>query len=314
SSQRKRKHRNAPRGYDGSNDSSYHVDYVSRPIDPVLFVVAHEADIIRGPQATAAAASLEFHDNKPGSGLLRWTGYRIATAYRAEDVVQEAEDEKEKEVWVDRYDARLLLDALPLPSTSRASSPTGWSDLPSDTEDTFFLSNDEAEEHRIEKRRRLMDQNREERIRAREAEDGDVVKIQQDVWGGSDEEPDEPQREIMRRTAEKLVSSPDAVQLEMRILANHGADPRFAFLRGRWSRSWALVKANQREKDKQAKDKQAMGLGLLADYPDSEEETASPEEPSPPEPPYPDAEKKAARLAKAKEWAEKRRGAKQETS
>jgi hypothetical protein len=28
----------------------------------------------------------------------------------------------------------------------------------------------------------------------------------------------------------------------MRILANHGSDPRFAFLRGRWSRTWRAIK------------------------------------------------------------------------
>lgn len=47
----------------------------------------------------------------------------------------------------------------------------------------------------------------------------------------------------MHRTATHLLTSPNAAQLEMRILANHGADKRFAFLRGRWSRAWQITKA-----------------------------------------------------------------------
>ncbi|KAH0835574.1 hypothetical protein J3R83DRAFT_9279 [Lanmaoa asiatica] len=38
------------------------------------------------------------------------------------------------------------------------------SDLPSDSEDTFFFSPDELEDYRREKRRRLIDRGREERL------------------------------------------------------------------------------------------------------------------------------------------------------
>lgn len=47
----------------------------------------------------------------------------------------------------------------------------------------------------------------------------------------------------MERTAASIAKSPNPQQLEMRILANHGSDPRFAFLRGRWKQSWALIKS-----------------------------------------------------------------------
>ena len=54
---------------------------------------------------------------------------------------------------ISRYDARLLLHALPeIPSTETSAastepiSPRGWSDLPSDAEDTFFLSPEEVED------------------------------------------------------------------------------------------------------------------------------------------------------------------------
>ena len=85
----------------------------------------------------------------------------------------------------------MLLDELPTadvkPQTADRFSPTVWSDLPSDTEDTFFFQPDEAEDFRREKRRKLIDQYREERLRALRAED-DHELPPEEVWGGSDEE------------------------------------------------------------------------------------------------------------------------------
>jgi len=96
-----------------------------------------------------------------------------------------------------RYDVRLLLDVLPPRSSSSAppvppESPTGWSDLPSDSEDMFF-SPDEADDFRREKKRKLMERTKEERLKARMLEDGadeDAAHHgkEEDVWGGSDEE------------------------------------------------------------------------------------------------------------------------------
>lgn len=113
----------------------------------------------------------------------------------------------------------------------------------------------------------------------------------------------------MRRTANHVLSSPNPAQLEMRILANHGADSRFAFLKGRWARAWRLAKAHaQSERTKAAQEK--AGLGGLAGY-DSEssgsnvpvEEAAQAEG----TPVVVEDQLKAARRARAKEWAEKRR-------
>jgi len=79
----------------------------------------------------------------------------------------------------------------------------------------------------------------------------------------------------MRRTATHLLSSPNAAQLEMRILANYGSDKRFAFLRGRWSRRWILIKAKARLDKEKGKDqsginmekkKNQAGLGLVTGY------------------------------------------------
>lgn len=242
-----------------------------------------------------------------------------------------------------RYDARLLLDALPLHlrSTTNATrsvpdSPGGWSDIPSDSEDTFFFSPQEVEDFHREKKRRLLDTNREERLRARRIEDGESSEVEEDeeIWGGSDEEPDDSQRELMRRTAQHILSSPKPAQLEMRILANHGGDKKFAFLRGRWSRVWRILKGKARrekeehdkERDKGREDKVGNGLGVLVGYEDSEDEgddddarnvgtsydreaeSGQSEKTEPAnQKPLNDDITKMARRARAKEWAEKRR-------
>ncbi|KAI0631485.1 hypothetical protein C8Q77DRAFT_1060854, partial [Trametes polyzona] len=252
-----------------------------------------------------------------------------------------------------RYDARLLLDALPeiVPPAGQSSvpfpepsSPGGWSDLPSDAEDTFFFSPQEVEDYRRDKRRRVIDEDRQARLRALRAEGDDEDATPADPredWGGSDEEPEETQLELMRRTASHVLSSPNPAQLEMRILANHGADPRFAFLRGRWSRAWRLTKGKLRleleaEKTRAAQKQQsssaAAGIGGLAGYGDSDEddedgsgapgdEVEKPEKPSDEVAGTPTVEEtdtsasddalKAARRARAREWAEKRRAAKE---
>jgi hypothetical protein len=88
------------------------------------------------------------------------------------------------------------------------------------------------------------------------------------------QQPDDEQKTVMRRTATHLLSSPNAAQLEARIIANYGANPRFAFLRGRWARAWATARARAREeKAGKGKEKEkAAGIGGLVGYGDSDEE------------------------------------------
>ena len=131
----------------------------------------------------------------------------------------------------------------------------------------------------------------------------------------------------MRRTASHLLSSPNPAQLEMRILANHGGDRRFSFLRGRWKNVWSLSKAKARlEKEKEAE--KTAGLGILAGYgsddndPNQEANDGDqghvPEVPLVEEKPQAreimpgggDDAAKQARRKRLKEWAEKRRAAK----
>ena len=192
-------------------------------------------------------------------------------------------------------------------------------------------------------------------MRARRAEDGESSEAEdeEEVWGGSGEEvrhslltliihgiqlvpkqPDDDQRELMQRTAHHILSSPNPAQLEMRILANHGGDKRFAFLRGRWSHAWLVLKGQaKREKEGLTKKQQEResGLGGLADYGDSEDEGedgggevaevvssgSKLDHKLVPESLDPKAQDgrsgdaaKSARRARAKEWAEKRRALK----
>lgn len=227
-------------------------------------------------------------------------------------------------------------------------SPTGWSDLPSDAEDTFFFSPEEAEDYHREKRRRVIEKSREDRLKAlRDEREEDPPE---DAWGGSDEEvrisrtyiwliflltryqPDDSQKELMNRTATHIVSSPNPAQLEMRILANHGADNRFAFLRGRWSRAWNTTKAKARsslnkEKPQPQQSNMNGALGGLSGYGASDDDSDSEAEENTDPIPTPvvnnaseardnkiiDEEEaiKEARRAKAREWAQKRRAQKE---
>ncbi|KAF9442708.1 hypothetical protein P691DRAFT_810224 [Macrolepiota fuliginosa MF-IS2] len=199
--------------------------------DPNLFVQAHEADLRRGPQAQELAKSLEVVDypdtlgqevvkQRIGSALIQWAGGRDATSNpfdQDEETISLGSQKTVKDkpdildnsgIWVDRYDARLLLDALPdftSPGPMPPSSPSGWSDLPSDTEETFFFSPEEAEDFRNEKRRRLLEQAHEERVKARlkeEEEEENEEAVDEDPWGGSDEEvrPSTPNQNIETRT------------------------------------------------------------------------------------------------------------------
>ncbi|KAI0804703.1 hypothetical protein BC629DRAFT_1201402 [Irpex lacteus] len=318
---------NRPSKRKANRHHSPHRDY-TQP-DPALYIQAHEAEIIRGPQARSLARSLEAKHADSVEVKTR------LVKLGAPSIEQDGLGSQAQAVWVDRYDVRLLLDTLP-PSTSGPGdvdtarlSPTGWSDLPSDSEDTFFFSPDEVEDYHREKRRRMIDQSREERLRALRAESGDDAarEEEEDPWGGSDEE------ELMRRTATHILNSPNPAQLEMRILANHGADKRFAFLRGRWSRAWKITKGRIRLELEAARNKSAeeegkkAGLGGLSGYGDSdasdeeegddegdggkgELEPKAREEGTTPAMTLSEEAIKEARRAKAKQWAEQRRAAK----
>ena len=78
-SHRKRKHRQWSDAYNNQYDQPANPS--STRADPSLFIVAHEADVIRGPQAARTADSLEVGINvdgqggsRIGDGLIKWEG------------------------------------------------------------------------------------------------------------------------------------------------------------------------------------------------------------------------------------------------
>lgn len=72
-------------------------------MDPFLFIVAHEADVIRGPQAESAAMALEVRgvgkDAVAGDGLIKWD---LMSTKLLDEEGQESEVNNAEAVWVDR--------------------------------------------------------------------------------------------------------------------------------------------------------------------------------------------------------------------
>jgi hypothetical protein len=153
--------------------------------------------------------------------------------------------------------------------------------------------------------------------------------------------------ELMRRTAAHVVRATNDAQLRARILAHHGADVRFAFLRGRWGQAWARAQADANRAVLAEQEERALGaggLGGLTGYGSGSEDDAdgddegedeededeirvgvtehaqvleeAPEELQAMQEAQPDSREVAlrtaqeARRAKAREWAEKRRATK----
>jgi hypothetical protein len=123
-------------------------------------------------------------------------------------------------------------------------------------------------------------------------------------------QPTKDQLDLMKRTASALQGASNSTLLEMKIMANYGADPRFAFLRKgknqRWRETWQRLRrcesvengrAEGGEKAKSENSKAAMilvGYDSSSDVEDDGEEAAM-------------RAKKKRRLQLEKEWSAKRR-------
>jgi len=135
-------------------------------------------------------------------------------------------------------------------------------------------------------------------------------------------QPEEHQITLMQRTAAHIASSPNPEQLEMRILANHGNDARFSFLRGRWKCAWVRLKEEEMAKLERSKPEPVTALFNLISYgTDSDEGGAGEDDVAALVPSvatqHPGSEAgdvgedvKATRRLRAKEWAKKRRAEK----
>ena len=120
----------------------------------------------------------------------------------------------------------------------------------------------------------------------------------------------------MSHTALSLSKSPQPSVLEIRILANHSSDGRFAFLKGRWRDTWIKVRNQVRDTkrlDSGEKEKEEAKIGaLMGGYESSNEEEDddevdgdAPEPSSPPPPPPPPDVDPAGQSDVTADWEDK---------
>ncbi|GAA6046465.1 hypothetical protein NBRC10513_001406 [Rhodotorula toruloides] len=303
-------------------------------------------------EATLLPSRLQWEPGVEVPESVVWKG-RVSRGGAEEEEDQDEGEGEEVEVRTDRYDILHLLPSaltLPSPSSEPPQNPRGFTHLPSLHEDLFFLTPSERALVAHKERRRKMEKEREERVREVERlEREEEERVRRE--GGEDEEPDSTQLALMTRLHSTLSSSPNPSLLELRILANHSKDERFAFLRegGRWRSVWGEIRRGERGVDGRRKEKAEEGkaeeakkeglaglVGYGSDSDDEEQEEAGgrveedaeraeaapAEAEATPDPPAmgagvnadDDAErraKQALKAEKAREWARKRREARE---
>ncbi|GAA5986408.1 hypothetical protein JCM5350_002911 [Sporobolomyces pararoseus] len=213
------------------------------------------------------------------------------------------------------------------------------------------LPPEEREDLEKKRKRRRLERGREERMRlleeqeAREREAAGEAAVEDD-----ETEPSETQLSMMKKLHTTLTAAQNPSLLEMRILTNHSNDPKFQFLKkgGKWREVWERIRRGEKvgfgEKSGNSQSGGGVGLAGLGDYGSSdsenEEEEAKEElEESAPQPeqaeidseglearqavvePSADSgeieedeeerKKKEAKAEKVKEWARKRKEARE---
>ncbi|SNX83720.1 uncharacterized protein MEPE_02427 [Melanopsichium pennsylvanicum] len=174
----------------------------------------------------------------------------------------------DRSIVTDRYDAIHLLNSLPPhppPFTTKHRQPyvhrirnesdqeMGWSDLESDTEDMFYMTENEASDFLHSRAKARLEAQHTFRSKALGSRDSPsvwcsalddqvvvgsaLVEREEKMEGQSKVEErkkvvllEQSQFELMQKTARILAKSNNASMLEMQILANHGGDERFKFL------------------------------------------------------------------------------------
>ncbi|KAJ9478568.1 SURP motif domain-containing protein [Pseudozyma hubeiensis] len=139
-------------------------------------------------------------------------------------------------VTTDRYDAVHLLSQLP-PKPSHTGSTAdpvgdlGWSDLDSDTEDMFYMTDAEADQFKHDKARSALEAQHSTRL-ANLSSLSPSPPLHPEAAIEDDKEPNlsRTQFELMQKTAKIVTSSSNASMLELKILTNHASDERFSFL------------------------------------------------------------------------------------
>ncbi|GAA5851567.1 hypothetical protein JCM9279_006900 [Rhodotorula babjevae] len=205
-----------------------------------------------------------------------WREVREASARRADEdqeeggrgggqqgrMVRWAGSSEGNEVWTDRYDILHLLPSLPVPPAPDTASSTsrGFDSLPSTHEESFYFTPAERVEIERQTRRRQLEDEREARVKAAEEWDEQERVVEEKKLA----EETTSQLALMHRLHATLSSSPNPSLLELRILANHGADARFAFLRpgargGRWRETWERIRSGELRADGEEKEETPVG-------------------------------------------------------
>ncbi|SGY30222.1 BQ5605_C002g01130 [Microbotryum silenes-dioicae] len=304
-----------------------------------LYLVAHEASLIRGHpdwarsvQMPSSCTSSLTTDASGRTRMMRWeAGSGAGFDHR--------EGDQQQEIWIDRYDALNLLSSLPiLESTTTPLLPPdlGFEDLPDDAEEMFYFEPEERELIERERKSKRLELGREERIKALKREEEEEEEEEHE---NEETEPSETQLALMKKLHTTLSNAADPSLLEIRIMANHGRDPRFDFLRkeGKWSDVWERIKKGEPVGEEARRNDEenvgngsgnGLGLGLNGYGSDSEEEegdTATAEEEdklreAANETPIPtpsteedkdEQERRAKKAEKIKEWARKRKEARE---
>ncbi|KAK4058223.1 hypothetical protein OIO90_000962 [Microbotryomycetes sp. JL221] len=279
-----------------------------------VYVMAHEATLIKGHEALARQTE---DPTAPGTRLIKWSG----------------QTDHEQPVWIDKYDALNLLPTLPFSleqsPPSPAPSSTGFSDMPSDSEELFYFDQQTREDIARDKKRRRLERERDERIRqidqatAREQEQNAV----------QDEEPSQTQLDMMRKLNSTLLAATDPKMLEIRIMTKYSTDERFDFLKknGRFRKYWEQIREDSRQKqnaDKEAELVKSTLVGYGCDSDNDQAEDCRRNKTEPALPPSTEIattvengataevnddstaaqrKKREERAAKAKAWAERRK-------
>ncbi|KAI5478575.1 hypothetical protein MNV49_004834 [Pseudohyphozyma bogoriensis] len=205
-------------------------------------------------------------------------------------------------------------------------SDSGFTDLPSDSEDMFYFTVEERDEINAARKRRRLEDDRMERLKAREEED----RLREEERRKKEEEentPTETQLAMMFKLHSTLRSADNPALLEIRILANHGSDAKFGFMRkgGKFNSIWEDIRSGKRKEaaatppsppPDQSPAQNGGLVGYESDSQDEAEEKAKEE--SPREEPSRDAgdDEAAAKLREEKarkvaQWAKKRKEARE---
>ncbi|CAO1636188.1 unnamed protein product [Sympodiomycopsis kandeliae] len=183
------------------------------------------------------------------------------TAYRQAGQSNETESESREEKRSSSREEKSLesVDTVAIQSDAHASDHEGISDL-EESEKAAYLDQKRLERKRKRAAHDLQDEKTDYRARLDEMQRKRVQALEAAAAESRSQkvvESTTPLTEntfkLMLRTSQAIRSSPNAVQLEAKIFANHGNDPRFAFLRG-----------NDNDNDNSAIDARAIWLRLKA--------------------------------------------------